>query len=92
MDRINYKRNGNIISIYCADNDYDPEGWGAVLCRDVLDSAPWAKVVARGEYRIEDAEAMENLIDFIKYFNAADMTEAELVAAIDDWTILIPWL
>ena len=25
MDRINYKRNGNIISIYCADNDYDPE-------------------------------------------------------------------
>ena len=89
MNKINYVKNGNQISIECFDNGKDPEGWGERLCECVLDGAPWTEVVARGEYVVKDVEEMETLLRFIKAFNAADMDNEDLNNAINDWTILI---
>lgn len=89
MNKINYVKNGNQISIECFDNGKDPEGWGERLCESVLDGAPWTKVVDSGSYVIDDAEEMETLIAFIKAFNAAELDDEDLNNAINDWTILI---
>ncbi len=89
MDRINYVKNGNQISIECFDNGNDLEGWGARLCEGVLDCVKWARCVDCGVYVIDDAAEMQTLLDFIKAFNTAEMDNEDLYNAIRDWSILI---
>ena len=89
LRRINYKVSDDCSRIAIDCNDTDVYGWGGRLCESVLDGAPWAKVVDRGEYLIEDANQMETLVDFLRAFNAAEMDNEDLNNAISDWSILI---
>ena len=82
-DYIKYTRNGNQIKIEC--NALDTYGDGERLCELVLDGAEWAEGLDCGEYRIDDAEAMECLVEFLDRYNAQSERNVD---AITDWTLL----
>lgn len=83
-DYIKYTRNGNVIKIEC--NALDKYGDGERLCESVLGGADWAETIDCGVYKIEDAEQMACLVEFLEAYNA----QAERnVDAITDWTLLI---
>ena len=82
-DYIKYTHNGNQIKIEC--NALDEYGDGERLCELVLDGAEWAEELDCGEYRIDDTEAMECLVEFIDRYNAQSERNVD---AITDWTLL----